>query len=101
MLAAQPGVAKYTPLRRFPTSDFDITVAAPPRGLAADVLAKVAGVGVPNLVDAAYLYEYLDAGKGTKSMTFRFTLGAPDRTLTSDEISSAQEKLRAALINIA
>jgi phenylalanyl-tRNA synthetase beta chain len=101
MLASQPGVVKYAPLRRFPTSDFDITVAAPPRSLAAEVLSKVAGVGVPNLVDTAYLYEYLDANKGTKSMTFRFTLGAADRTLTSDEISSAQDKLRAALTNIA
>ena len=97
MLAARPGVVKYTPLRRFPTSDFDITVAASPRGLAAEVLAKVAAVGVPNLVEAAYLYEYLDAAKDRKSMTFRFTLGAAGRTLTSDEISSAQEKLRTAL----
>jgi phenylalanyl-tRNA synthetase beta chain len=97
MLAAQPDVVKYTPPRRFPTSEFDITVAAAPRTLAADVLAKVDAVGVPNLVDAVYLYEYRDAAKGAKSITFRFTLGATGRTLTSSEISSAQERLRAAL----
>ncbi|MBI2686242.1 MAG: phenylalanine--tRNA ligase subunit beta [Acidobacteria bacterium] len=97
MLAAEPGVQKYTPLRRFPTSDFDITVTVAPRALAGDVLVKAKGLGVPNLVDAAYLYEYADAAKGTKSLTFRFTLGAADRTLTSEEITAAQEQLRRAL----
>ncbi len=97
MLAAEPGVRKYTPLRRFPTSDFDITVAVEPRALAGDVMARARGVEVPNLVNVAYLYEYLDAAKGTKSLTFRFTLGAADRTLTSEEITAAQEKLRGAM----
>ena len=97
MLAAEPGVRKYVPLRRFPTSDFDITVAAEPRALVGDVLARARAVDVANLVGVQYLYEYLDAAKGTKSLTFRFTLGAADRTLTSDEITAAQEKLRAAL----
>jgi len=98
MMAAQPGVVKYSPLRRFPTSDFDITVVSGRRSLAAEILAKVAAVGVSNLVDAAYLYEYVDAAKDRKSMTFRFTLGAVDRTLTNEEISSAQEVLRTALL---
>jgi phenylalanyl-tRNA synthetase beta chain len=97
VLAAAPGVRKYTPLRRFPTSDFDITVTIEPRGRAADVMARIRAVEVPNLIEAAYLYEYVDAAKAAKSLTFRFTLGAPDRTLTSDEITAAQDKLRAAL----
>ena len=97
MLAAQPGVQKYVPLRRFPTSDFDITVSVAPRSRVADVLAKVSATAVDNLVNVSYLYEYLDEAKGTKSLSFRFTLGAPDRTLTSDEITKAQEKLRGAL----
>jgi len=97
MLAAEPGVRKYTPLRRFPTSDFDITVAAEPRALVGDVLARARAVDGANLVGVQYLYEYLDAARGTKSLTFRFTLGAAYRTLTSDEITAAQEKLRAAL----
>jgi phenylalanyl-tRNA synthetase beta subunit len=61
------------------------------------VLAKVSATAVDNLVNVSYLYEYLDEAKGTKSLSFRFTLGATDRTLTSDEISKAQEKLRGAL----
>jgi phenylalanyl-tRNA synthetase beta chain len=97
MLATRPGVAKYVPVRRFPTSDFDVTVATGPRELAADVLARATRAGVSSLIDSTYLYEYVDAARGTKSMTFRFTLGAPDRTLTSDEITAAQEKLRAVL----
>lgn len=97
MLAAEPSVTKYVPLRRFPTSEFDITVAVEPRALAANILARAKSADVATLVDARYLYEYVDAGKGTKSQTFRFTLGAPDRTLTSEEISSAQATLRAAL----
>jgi len=97
MLASQPGPVKYKPLRRFPTADFDITVATGARGLAADILAKAREVNIPNLINAAYLYEYLDVAKGMKSMTFRFTVGAADRTLTSEEIATAQDKLRSAL----
>ena len=95
--AAQPGVKRYVPLRRFPTSDFDVTVSVAPRSLVADILAKVASTAVDNLVSTSYLYEYLDEARGTKSLTFRFTLGAADRTLTSEEITAAQEKLRSAL----
>jgi phenylalanyl-tRNA synthetase beta chain len=97
MQAVQPGVRRYVPLRRFPTSDFDVTVTVSPRSRVADVFAKVEATPVENLVGASYLYEYLDEARGTKSLTFRFTLGAADRTLTSEEITSAQEKLRAAL----
>lgn len=97
MLDVRPGTAKYTPLRRFPISDFDITVTAGPRALAGDVLARVNAQALPNLVKAEYLYEYADAAKGTKSMTFRFRVGAADRTLTSQEIGAAQDRLRTLL----
>jgi len=94
VLSVRTGVAKYTPLRRFPTSSFDITVAVSPRSLSADVLAKVQADTVPNLVNSTYLYEYADEVKGTKSLTFRFTVGASGRTLTSEEIGAAQTRLR-------
>jgi phenylalanyl-tRNA synthetase beta chain len=97
MLAAQPAARKYVPLRRFPTSAFDITVARGLRSLAADVLHQVERVQVPNLIEATYLYEYIDQGKETKSLTFRFTVGAADRTLTSEEIGAAQAQLRTLL----
>lgn len=92
-----PQLARYTPLRRFPGSSFDITVAADPKALVADLMARVFAEQIPNLLHAEYLYEYLDKTKSVKSVTFRFTVGATDRTLTSEEIHAAQDQVRAAL----
>ena len=95
--ALQPALRKYTPLRRYPVSDFDITVPVAPRALASQVLGRVDTAKVANLIEASYLYEYSDAAKGLKTMTFRFTAGANDRTLTSEEIHAVQEAVRGLL----
>ncbi|MBM3757412.1 MAG: phenylalanine--tRNA ligase subunit beta, partial [Acidobacteria bacterium] len=95
--ALQPALRKYTPLRRFPVSDFDITIPVAPRAISSQVLGRVDVSQVPNLIDASYLYEYSDVAKGVKTMTFRFTAGANDRTLTSEEIHAVQEAVRGAL----
>ncbi|MBM3798065.1 MAG: phenylalanine--tRNA ligase subunit beta, partial [Acidobacteria bacterium] len=95
LLANAPGVVKYVPPRRFPVSEFDITVPVGPRTLAAEVVARVDRSKVPNLLNVAYLYEY--ETEDAKTMTLRFTLGAADRTLESAEIHAAQEIVRRAL----
>ena len=97
MFELQPALRKYTPLRRFPVSDFDITIPVAPRALAAQVLSRVDPCEVPNLIAAEYFYEYSDTAKGLKTLTFRFTAGTNDRTLTSEEIHAVQEAVRGLL----
>jgi phenylalanyl-tRNA synthetase beta chain len=97
MQQALPGPVKYRPILRFPISDFDITVRAGARDRVADVESRIRAVDVPNLLAVEYLYEYVDPARNTRTMTFRFTLGAQDRTLSAAEITAAQEELRAAL----
>lgn len=86
---------KYRPLRRFPTSAFDLTVVAEPRELAGRVLGLIEPHAGPQALKVQYLYDYLSE-KG-RSMTYRITLGASDRTLTSDEVTASRTAILTAL----
>jgi phenylalanyl-tRNA synthetase beta chain len=91
---------RYQPLRRFPTSSFNITVDAPLRALAGDIEHKLAGAAGSDLVEIKFLGEYVaDPRKGErKSVSYRLTVGAWDRTLTSEEAAAIREKVMAAVL---
>ena len=83
----------YKPVRRFPASDFDLSIVAPDRMHVRDIA---------QLLDDELLEkrEYLmlhPLGDGRKSVSFRLTVAAPDRTLTSDEITAARDRVIARL----
>jgi phenylalanyl-tRNA synthetase beta chain len=87
---------RYRPIRRFPSTAFDLSVLAGRRELVADLRAKVAGFAGPMLQSIEYLRQY--AGPplpdDRKSVSFRLTLGSPERTLSSEEAGG----IRAAII---
>jgi phenylalanyl-tRNA synthetase beta chain len=87
---------KYTPIRRYPSSAFDLSVIVPARELAGRLSAAIAGFGGPLLESVEYVREYAGAPlvEGTKSVSFRVTVGSPERTLSNDEIMA----IRAAII---
>lgn len=91
-------VVKYTPLRRFPTSAFDLSVLAPLRTPVGEIEARIAAGGGPFFQRVEFVTQYqggqLPADR--KSVSFRVTVGALDRTLSNDEITQA----RAALIEL-
>lgn len=83
----------YKPVRRFPASDFDLSIVAPERTPVREIAA---------LLDDELLEkrEYLmlhPLGDGRKSVSFRLTIAHPDRTLTSDEITAARDRVIARL----
>jgi phenylalanyl-tRNA synthetase beta chain len=79
----------YEPLRRFPSSAFDLTLLAPPRDLAGNIRDRLAEFAGPLLESLAYKYEFpLPTGR---SMTFHFVLRAPERTLSSEEIAAVRK----------
>ncbi len=89
--ALRPETGKYSPLRRFPTSAFDLTVVADPRELAGRVLGLIEPLAGPQALKVQYLYDYTSE-KG-RSMTYRITVGAADRTLTSDEVTTTRSAI--------
>jgi phenylalanyl-tRNA synthetase beta chain len=88
---------KYTPIRRYPSSAFDLSVIAPSRELAGKLEAAIAGFAGPLMESIQFVRQYAGPplGEGTKSVSFRLTVGSPQRTLSSDEIAA----IRATIID--
>jgi phenylalanyl-tRNA synthetase beta chain len=95
MQAAEAPTARYRPLRRFPTTHFDLSVIAGLRVLAGDlerILKELAGA---DLVSIEFVRQYSGPPleEGQKSVSFRLTLGANDRTLSSEEAGAVRARL--------
>ena len=84
--------SQYVPLHRYPSSAFDLSVLAAKDELAGDIQDKLAALAGPLLDRIEYVGAYQKSDR--KSVTFRFTVGAPDRTLSSEEVGA----VRAAVI---
>jgi phenylalanyl-tRNA synthetase beta chain len=82
----------YRPLRRFPTSSFDLSIVAGAHTLVADLENNLRQLAGDSLVSLQFLLIFpLPPDK--KSVSFRLTLGADDRTLTSEEVTRTREKV--------
>jgi phenylalanyl-tRNA synthetase beta chain len=86
---------RYEPMRRFPVSSFDITVEAPLRALAGDIEQKLAGAAGSDLVEIKFLGEYVKGER--KSVSYRLSVGAWDRTLTSEDVATIRDRVMAAV----
>jgi phenylalanyl-tRNA synthetase beta chain len=85
---------RYQPLRRFPESSFDLSFIVPQRTLIADVAAAMPKL--PEILSIQFLREFA-LPDNQRSLTYRITLGAADRTLTSEEVSAAREQILSAV----
>ncbi len=83
---------KYTPLRRFPTSSFDLSVVAPARSYALDVQQKLAALAGSALVSIEFVREYA-LNPEQRSISFRLTVGAADGTLSSEEVGAIRQRI--------
>ncbi len=79
---------RYTPIRRYPSSAFDLSVIAGLREHAGKLQSEIASFAGPLLETIEFVRQYMGAPleENRKSVTFRLTVGAPDRTLSSEEI---------------
>ena len=93
--ALSGGEVKFTPLRRYPSSGFDLSVVAPLRKHAGELRREAAEFTGPLLESIEYVREY--AGPplpdGSKSVSFRVTVGSPERTLSSEEVGRIREAM--------
>ena len=91
----RPRDKTYTPLRRYPSSQFDLSVIAGTRELVADLRNKVAGFAGELLESIEYVRQYSGPPlpENTKSVSFRVTVGSPERTLSSDDVSAIRARI--------
>lgn len=90
------GDRRYRPVRRYPSSAFDLSVIAGQRVLVGDLrrmLFDFAGEGVDS-IEFVREYSGPPLAEGTKSVSFRLTVAALDHTLSSEEVGAR----RAAII---
>ena len=83
-----PVEKRFTPVRRYPSSAFDLSVMAGLRELAGDLREKLTGFAGPMLEAIEFVREYSGPPlpEGRKSVSFRLTVGSSERTLSSDEV---------------
>jgi phenylalanyl-tRNA synthetase beta chain len=87
-----PKIATYEPLRRFPVSSFDLSVVAAARSLALDVQKQLAELAGASLLAIEFVREYMLTPE-QRSVSFRITVGAPDKTLSSDEVGAIRQRI--------
>ncbi len=86
---------RYQSLRRFPTSAFDLSVITglrDPVGSVEKLLARAAG---SDLVEIEFVRQYTGAPlpEDRKSVSYRLTVGALDRTLSSEEVAVIRNRI--------
>jgi phenylalanyl-tRNA synthetase beta chain len=91
----RPGEKRYTPVRRYPSSQFDLSVVAGARELVADLETKLAGFAGELLEKIEYVRQYSGPPlpENTKSVSFRLTVSSTERTLSSDEVSEIRARI--------
>ena len=91
----RPRDKTYAPLRRYPSSQFDLSVIARARELVAELQAKVKEFAGELLESIEYVRQYSGPPlpENTKSVSFRLTVGSPERTLSSDEAGAIRARI--------
>ncbi len=86
---------RYTPIRRYPSSGFDLSVIAGIREHAARLESGIRSFAGPLLESIEFLRQYSGPPleEGRKSVSFRVTVGSPARTLSSEEVGEIREHI--------
>jgi phenylalanyl-tRNA synthetase beta chain len=93
------GEIKYTPVRRYPSSAFDLSVIAGARELAGKLESNIASFAGPLLESIEFVRQYAGPPlpEGMKSVSFRVTLGSAERTLSSEEAGEIRGRIIAGM----
>ncbi|HLJ47723.1 MAG TPA: phenylalanine--tRNA ligase subunit beta [Bryobacteraceae bacterium] len=86
---------RYRPFRRFPTSAFDLSVMVPLREPVSKIENRLRALAADDLVAIEFVRQYTGAPlpADLKSVSYRVTVGAPDRTLSSEEVGAIRSRL--------
>ena len=90
----ETGKAAYRPLSRYPSVSRDLTLKVADASPYATVLGALEDaletIDLSTAIQPAGIYQS-DSEKNAKHISFHITFSAPDRTLTSDEVSAAMD----------
>jgi len=91
----RPREKRYVPLRRYPSSQFDLSVIAATRELVADLESKLSRFAGDLLERIEYVRQYSGPPfpENTKSVSFRLTVGSTERTLSSEEVGAIRARI--------
>jgi phenylalanyl-tRNA synthetase beta chain len=86
---------RYQPLRRFPSSAFDLSVVAGVKELAGEIEKRLAALAGEHLESIQFLRQYSGPPlpEGKQSLSWRLRVSAPDRTLTAEEVGAIRARL--------
>jgi phenylalanyl-tRNA synthetase beta chain len=95
------GVVRHQPYSLYPASDRDIAFFAPLDVSVASLETKIRSAAGELLQEVELFDEYRGTGvpQDQRSLAFRLTYRAPDRTLTDPEVEAAQEQVRQQLVS--
>ena len=94
-LRLTPATRKYTPLRRYPTSSFDLSVVVDHREHAGAIQDEIRGYAGEHLAEVQFVraYEGAPLAAGRKSLSYRLVVGALDHTLSNDELTGIRQRV--------
>jgi phenylalanyl-tRNA synthetase beta chain len=86
---------RYEPIRRFPTSAFDLSVIAAARALVGQIQRELIVLAGEDLDSIEFVRQYSGPPlpEGMKSVSYRLTVEAPDRTLSSEEVGAIRSRI--------
>jgi phenylalanyl-tRNA synthetase beta chain len=92
---AATSTTRYKPLRKFPTSGFDLSVVCDlrtPVDTICDALRKFAG---GSLAAIEFVRQYVGPplGPDQKSVSYRLEVGALDHTMTAEEVTAIRSRV--------
>ncbi len=95
VFALQTAATKFQKIQRFPISAFDLSIVCGLRELIGNLEMKTRLLSGSELVSLEYLRQYTGAplSDDVKSVSFRITLGAADRTLTNEEVTVVRQRI--------
>jgi phenylalanyl-tRNA synthetase beta chain len=95
MLRLQPHDKRYRPIRRYPSSAFDLSVVAGTRELVGDLQKRIASLAGEqlDLIEFLRLYSGPPIPEGMQSVSFRLTVAAADRTLSLEEAGAIRSRI--------
>lgn len=86
---------RYTPLRKYPTSGFDLSVLTTSKTPVADIqsaLRSLAGSELA-LIEFVRQYEGPPLPQDQKSVTYHLQIGAADHTVTTEEVTAVRNRI--------
>jgi phenylalanyl-tRNA synthetase beta chain len=86
---------RYQALRRFPVSAFDLSVLAGLHEPSGDIERRLSSAAGSDLADIEFVRTYTGAPlpQDRKSVSYRLTVAAPDRTLSSEEVAAIRNRV--------